>query len=708
MGRMAARWWSRPRRALGAIAALVATSTIAVGVSGVPFADSAVAAGTTFTVNSTGDEADWSGSDGRCSIGPAGANDVCTLRAAMEQANNSAGHDRIEFDISGVGPHRIEPAALLPILRDDAGTTIDGYTQPLSSVNTSPAAMNADLRIELRGLGPSGDSAIDGIYLQSSNNVIRGLAIFDFRAHVRLWSGSPTLQANENTIIGNHIGTDAAGTFGAISRNPAGSFPSNGVHIERGSSRNRVGLPGLENRNVISGTAGRGVGLFNPGTQFNVIQNNIIGLTPDGTAPLKNWAHGVDLNYGSSDNEVLDNVISGNDLTGVEISHNALGEPGHGGVGDTAFNLVKGNLIGTDATGALAGGVFENGEFGVYLEGKGSCSASCLPDMNHNEVRENVIVGSAANITISKGAHDNVVADNRLGVLADGVTGSVSATQWGVLISTGAFDNVVENNRIEQVDTGVTIRPDNLYPPNPTQFPTQGNTLRGNSIEFVGPGFGVDLWPVGAITAAPDATVTQHGASVASIESVDTDRAVVTACVDCTVELFETSVAALSHGLGRRSLGVQATAATTATFVFRDDPSDSFVVDRGQFVSALVTDANGSTSEFSLRVEVQAGNVGVGPTTTTTTTTTTTPTTTTTTSTTTTTTPTTTSTTTTTTPTTTSTTTTTTPTTVPATSTTVPAPSTTLIPAVSGPPVPGDGSPAATRTAVRCDVSADC
>jgi CSLREA domain-containing protein len=81
---------------------------------------------TTFTVNSTADEADINITNGRCdSDGAAG--DQCTLRAAIEEANDTSGDDTIDFDIDGTGAVRtISPTSALPTITDTL--TIDGYT----------------------------------------------------------------------------------------------------------------------------------------------------------------------------------------------------------------------------------------------------------------------------------------------------------------------------------------------------------------------------------------------------------------------------------------------------------------------------------------------------------------------------------------------------------------------------------------------------
>src|SRR5688500_39081 len=63
----------------------------------------------TFTVNSTADASDAMPGDGICDSGGS----VCTLRAAIEEANANTGADTINFSI-GAGPQIIEPATTLP------------------------------------------------------------------------------------------------------------------------------------------------------------------------------------------------------------------------------------------------------------------------------------------------------------------------------------------------------------------------------------------------------------------------------------------------------------------------------------------------------------------------------------------------------------------------------------------------------------------
>src|SRR5690349_19641242 len=85
-----------------------------------PVARPAFAAG--LTVNSTADAADANPGDGVCAT--AGA--VCTLRAAIEEANALTGADTINFNIPAAGVQTIAPASDLPQITE--AVVIDGLT----------------------------------------------------------------------------------------------------------------------------------------------------------------------------------------------------------------------------------------------------------------------------------------------------------------------------------------------------------------------------------------------------------------------------------------------------------------------------------------------------------------------------------------------------------------------------------------------------
>src|SRR5439155_23487474 len=139
--------------------------------------------------------------------------------------------------IPGAGIHTITPIAPLPPLKDPAGATLDGYTQPLASRNTLAIAGgdNAGLLIELDG-GSAGASA-DGLLITGGNTTVQGLAINHFGGY-----GVHLTTAGNDRVYGNFLGTDATGTA-------ARGNGIAGVYAE--SDGNAIGQADPANHNVI-------------------------------------------------------------------------------------------------------------------------------------------------------------------------------------------------------------------------------------------------------------------------------------------------------------------------------------------------------------------------------------------------------------------------------------------------------------------------
>ncbi|HYH91999.1 MAG TPA: hypothetical protein VD763_02480, partial [Candidatus Saccharimonadales bacterium] len=155
----------------------------------------------TFVVTSTGDQQD-AAINGTCAT----ATGTCTLRAAVQEANAGAGADLITFNIPGTGVREIALGSQISFT-DSAGVTIDGYTQPGSSVNTDPLASNAVIRIAITG--PGDDVEVPGFFISTPNNLIRGLAMYELWR--KIWLAGPN--AAFNVVSGNFIGTDPAGDY---------------------------------------------------------------------------------------------------------------------------------------------------------------------------------------------------------------------------------------------------------------------------------------------------------------------------------------------------------------------------------------------------------------------------------------------------------------------------------------------------------------
>ena len=130
-----------------------------------------------------------------------------------------------------------------------------------------------------------------------------------------------------NIVIGNYIGTDAAGT-------EAISNLVHGVAFGAGAQNNRVGgeTPGA--RNIISGN-GDGVRMDSIGTMHNTVSGNYIGTDATGTGALGNDGYGVTIYAGAGPNTIgPGNIIAHNGLAGVSVRES-----------NTLGNTITGNSI---------------------------------------------------------------------------------------------------------------------------------------------------------------------------------------------------------------------------------------------------------------------------------------------------------------------------------------------------------------------------
>ena len=274
-------------------------------------------AATTFTVNSTDDEADKSPGDGVCQITSA---DQCTLRAAIQEANATDGADTITFNIpdsdnkcnATTDVCTISPASELPTITQRV--TIDGYSQPGASENALPGPdkTNADLKIELHGI--VGKNYCYGLNVDANNVVIRGLVINNFEFCGSANSSSAPgirLSGTGHRVEGSFIGTNASGT--AIDRN------ARGVSLSEADG-STIGGTALEDRNLISGNVRSGVEAVG-GSSGNTIQGNIIGPDKNGNALADSNAvdGGVMISSGTG-NRILSNSIFSNEDLGIDLA----------------------------------------------------------------------------------------------------------------------------------------------------------------------------------------------------------------------------------------------------------------------------------------------------------------------------------------------------------------------------------------------------
>jgi CSLREA domain-containing protein len=291
-----------------------------------------------FTVNSTGDAGDLNLADSVCDAHPHPWLVSCTLRAAIQEANDTPGADVINFNIPdnpnipGLEVKTIKPKTALPMILEQV--SINGYTQPGASPNTKATGNDAVLKIELDGSGAGSSEA--GLPLNAPNSVIKGLVINRFVGGIKIYA-----LASGAKIEGNFIGTDPSGTQ-ALGND-------GGVHITN-AVNNTVGGASPAARNVISGNGGGGVHIFF--SAGNKVQGNLIGTKKDGAGPLGNSGSGV--NIFSSPNNLVGGSSSG--------AANTIAFNGKDGVRIHGNGSNPGNRI-------LSNSIHSNGDLGIDLEG---------------------------------------------------------------------------------------------------------------------------------------------------------------------------------------------------------------------------------------------------------------------------------------------------------------------------------------------------
>jgi CSLREA domain-containing protein len=462
-----------------------------------------------FTVNTTDWTSDANPGDDVCDVDPGTSGDQCSLRAAVEEANADIGFDRITFE--GLSSGTIEPTGTIGIT---TVMTIDARTATGYAGAGHPV-------IEISGAGTgTGIQIAPGV----SGVVVDGLAINGFATHVQM-DGDDGLLANSfigtdptgstdagpdssygvivtgagnvvsdgvasgmgygivvsaastaTTIVGNKIGTDAAG------ESPV-SNQYQGVSVD-GPADVTIGDGTVAGRNVISGNSISGVSAS--ASSAAVLLGNHLGLDADGDTAIANGAYGV-IFYGGG--QIGDgtaggrNVISGNGQAGVFLA------------GSDA--TVAGNYIGTDASGltsigngvapldglaeasvVLGGGSENNVVGGVNGTPGGGCTGDC-----------NVIAGGLRADVSIQGGDFNIVAGNHIGIDVDGESAfpAPDGIGWGrngVLV--GGAGGAEEGNVIGGPTAGemnaIPLYNDAAIFIYPGPSPTAPNVVQGNRI----------------------------------------------------------------------------------------------------------------------------------------------------------------------------------------------------------------------------------
>ena len=314
-----------------------------------------------------------------------GPDEKISFREALETANNSAGFNRIVFDVSGT----IAPTSTLPEINDPVGGT----------------QISGEGRITLDGRWLPSSIRKGALAISSAHNTIEGINICSFPEYGICIRGE---SATQNTVRGCRIGTRGQEMQGNAL----------GITLCEGASGNIIGGSTVEEGNLISANSTWGITLTGEGVENNQIIGNCIGLNAAQTGSLPNGRDGILItnhaayNYIGGTLAAMGNVIAGNNANGIAISYSANNNviqgnfigcrtDGQMGLGNTQAGIAVmddayANLIGgaTEDTGNLIAG---NATYGITLYTSGSFAS--LPvqiEMRRNRIYKNSL--SAINL----------------------------------------------------------------------------------------------------------------------------------------------------------------------------------------------------------------------------------------------------------------------------------------------------------------------
>lgn len=521
-----------------------------------------------------------------------------SLRQAILDANASPGADSIHFNITGPSL-LIQPLLGLPDIVDPV--VIDGSTQPgfsgkpIVELNGSKSAVRAFFvnapgttirSLVINGFSTGGifigaagaGSHVEGCYIGTdvtgmiaipnggagvgvfgSDNVIGGTTAsarnvisgnLEAGIEVKLFCCAAA-SAGGNIIQGNYIGVNAEGKAALGNQREGVVITTTGGDTTL--SNNLVGgtTPGAGN--VISGNRFDGILIGSFGTTNTTVQGNRIGTNANGTAAIPNDGDGIRIDLGRN------NVIGGNAPgAGNLISGN--GRNGSGtGRGDGiriggSFNVIKGNLIGTDVTGTAPLRNLDNG-----ISAGGSSTA---------------IGGTAA-------GDGNVIAFNgQSGIWTNGANSIQISIRGNSIHSNGTFTSPFAGSL--GIDLGAI-----------------GPTPNDAGDVDTGPNFLQNFPIITSVTAGASSTNVKGTLNSSASKSFDLDFFRNNACDP------------LGHGEGEQLIGstvVTTDAAGNASFDVTFPGTTAIT----QVLTATATDEIGNTSEFSACAAVGSTGLSIG------------------------------------------------------------------------------------------------
>jgi len=539
-----------------------------------------------FEVNSTGNQDDATPGDGVCKT----TSNLCSMRAAIQEANARPmydGYDTVALPIrfkitSGASPIKIiKPASYLPEIFYPL--YIDGYTQTSASANTNnfDQGLNTSIKIVL----DAEDGAAHALAFHCGNNTIKGLSVINGNIDF-LYEEGYSKSTDNNTIEGNYIGIGADGTtayWGAInfnnqsnnlvggSTNASRNLIAGGVIMTKsdsnqiinnyfatdytgtapsGTSANSIEINDSSSYNVVGGansnqrnliSAGnRGVVISGAHAANNQILGNYIGVAPNGIAALGNSSSGITLMSNTHHN------IIGTTAAPNVICANSAGEAGIW-IDEANDNIIQANFIGTDASQTYALGNGQSGNFCAGIVLKGSSTTG------------NTIGGWNA-------AEGNIIANNHSHGIA--VFGDVST-------GNAFLSNIYYNNEEMAIDLSADDAVNGNDNQDGDNGPNDGQNFPDLSLAETD---GSTIEILGNLNSLPNGTYKIQFYYNAACDGI-------------------------GNGEGEVLIGTS-TVSTNGSGDAAFDETFNVAVSVGSVVTAIATDANNNSSEFSACVQV--------------------------------------------------------------------------------------------------------
>jgi hypothetical protein len=457
----------------------------------------------TITVNTT---AGTVSNDGNCSF-PEAVQAVNTELAVDNCPAGTGAGDTIAFGISGTGIQTItlssttsftQPVIIdgttqggtTPLIRLDGnnnsgisglefdagsgGSTVKGLmiTQfPFAGIKILTGGSSSFVTVTGNYIGTDGSNALGGtygVYIYGGQYAQIGGASSSLRNVISgntdnvYILGDGVTAADHNTIQGNYIGLNAAGT-GAITS-------TDGIYLTAtsttGASYNLI------TGNVISGHSATGIRIYTQYNNNNTISSNLIGTDYTGASAVGNY-DGVYVSdatgtiIGGNGDITKYNVISGNIHSGITVD------------GASSNMVIDQNILGTNDSGTASLG---NTQIGIYIYTDYAVTVS-------NNWITNSLIGMnlGGSLTIPSGA-GNCFAGNTTGVSDQSTTNPLlSNSYWGA--STGPYNATLNplGNGDKYTGSGLTWQ--NFYLnqiPAPGSGPTWASSVQPICGPYVG------------------------------------------------------------------------------------------------------------------------------------------------------------------------------------------------------------------------------